>query len=296
MSAPIGLIVYNRPEHTRQTVEALLQNDLSNESELHIFSDAARNEKSKQGVEEVREYLKTISGFKKITTHYAENNLGCKTSVIGAIMELSSKYDRFIIVEDDIVTAKTFLSYINEALDFYECDERIFSVTGHGLPLRIPKDYTHDIYLSPRSMIWGWGTWSDRVKNIDWEVSDYAAFCRNRSLQKEFEQGGEDLTKILHRQMKGEIDTWDIQMAYHQFKTQQYCICPVKSQVTNIGIDGSGVHFKSAQNKYRVAKEETTFSFIENIQPDKRIINAQRLFFKKPLYQKIGRYLINLFK
>ena len=40
--APIALFVYNRPEHTRQTVEALLKNELASESDLFIFSDAEK--------------------------------------------------------------------------------------------------------------------------------------------------------------------------------------------------------------------------------------------------------------
>ncbi len=61
--APIALFVYNRPDHTRQTVEALRNNILANESDLFIFSDAARNETDAEKVEEVREYIQTITGF-----------------------------------------------------------------------------------------------------------------------------------------------------------------------------------------------------------------------------------------
>jgi len=45
--APIVLFVYNRPDHTRQTVEALQKNELAKESELFIYSDAAKNETAK---------------------------------------------------------------------------------------------------------------------------------------------------------------------------------------------------------------------------------------------------------
>jgi len=42
--APIVLFVYNRPDHTRQTVEALQKNELVKQSELFIYSDEAKNE------------------------------------------------------------------------------------------------------------------------------------------------------------------------------------------------------------------------------------------------------------
>jgi hypothetical protein len=42
--APIALFVYNRPEHTQKTIDALRQNDLASGSDLFIFSDGAKNE------------------------------------------------------------------------------------------------------------------------------------------------------------------------------------------------------------------------------------------------------------
>ena len=41
--SPIILFVYNRPDHTKKTIEALKKNDLANKSELFIYSDAAKN-------------------------------------------------------------------------------------------------------------------------------------------------------------------------------------------------------------------------------------------------------------
>ena len=40
--APIALFVYNRVEHTRETVEALKRNTLAKESDLFIFSDGPK--------------------------------------------------------------------------------------------------------------------------------------------------------------------------------------------------------------------------------------------------------------
>jgi len=47
--APIVLFTYNRPWHTRQTVEALKKNELAQDSELFIFSDGWKNEYNKEG-------------------------------------------------------------------------------------------------------------------------------------------------------------------------------------------------------------------------------------------------------
>ena len=40
--APIVLFVYNRPDHTKQTLEALSKNCLANKSRLFIYSDGPK--------------------------------------------------------------------------------------------------------------------------------------------------------------------------------------------------------------------------------------------------------------
>ena len=43
-TAPVILFTYNRPEHTRRTIEALAKNELAQDTELFVFSDAAKKE------------------------------------------------------------------------------------------------------------------------------------------------------------------------------------------------------------------------------------------------------------
>lgn len=40
--APVILFTYNRPEHTKRTIEALAANELAAETDLYVFSDAAK--------------------------------------------------------------------------------------------------------------------------------------------------------------------------------------------------------------------------------------------------------------
>jgi len=62
--SPIVLFVYNRPRHTQQTIEALQKNKLASESELFIYSDAAKKEHDHLKVGEVRGYIQTVGGFR----------------------------------------------------------------------------------------------------------------------------------------------------------------------------------------------------------------------------------------
>ena len=112
--APIAIFTFNRLEHTKNTIEALIQNDLASESELFIFSDGARNLDEEIKVNEVRQYIKQINGFKKINIIEAKKNKGLGKSVIDGVTKIINKYGKIIVVEDDLITSKKFLKYMND--------------------------------------------------------------------------------------------------------------------------------------------------------------------------------------
>ena len=68
--APIVLFVYNRPEHTRRTLEALSKNHLVQDSELFIFADGPKKSsttKTLKNITETRQLIKNISWCKSVT-------------------------------------------------------------------------------------------------------------------------------------------------------------------------------------------------------------------------------------
>ena len=67
MLSPIVLFIYNRPTHTRQTLDALAANFLANESELFLYSDAPKNQEAAESVQAVRSLIKNVQGFKSVT-------------------------------------------------------------------------------------------------------------------------------------------------------------------------------------------------------------------------------------
>ncbi len=86
--APIVLFVYNRPEHTKRTVESLLKNTLAGDSSLFVFSDGAKNDNDEKKINDVRDYIKTIKGFAKVEIRERKQNLGLANSVISGVNEV----------------------------------------------------------------------------------------------------------------------------------------------------------------------------------------------------------------
>ena len=86
--APILLFVYNRPLHTRQAVESLMNNAIAKETDLFIYSDAAKKETDHDNVAKVREYIHGITGFASITITERQENYGLARNIIEGVTDV----------------------------------------------------------------------------------------------------------------------------------------------------------------------------------------------------------------
>src|ERR1700682_3696549 len=100
--APIALFSYNRLLHIRRTVEALEKNELATASDLFIFSDGAKTEADKKNVDEVRQYLTGIKGFKSVKLISRETNFGLAENIISGVSQIINEFGNIIVLEDDL--------------------------------------------------------------------------------------------------------------------------------------------------------------------------------------------------
>jgi hypothetical protein len=220
----------------------LAANEGAGESDLFVYSDGPKTPAHAESVGEVREYVRSVTGFKSVTVIERERNLGLANSVLAGVTEVLTRSDSAVVLEDDLLTTRNFLAFVNSALSTYEGRPDVFSVTGYNYPLEIPAGYREDAYMSYRGSSWGWGTWRDRWAQVDWTVGDYDEFLRDPRAQELFRRGGDDLPQMLELQMSGQLDSWSIRFDYAHYKHDAFCVHPVVSKVQNIGFDGSGVH------------------------------------------------------
>ncbi len=294
--APIVLFVYNRPKHTQDMIEALAKNNFAKESDVYIFSDNAKKEKDIENVRKVRTYIDSIkqkNWFANVYIEKAEKNKGLAKSVINGVTKVINKYDKVIVLEDDLIPSKVFLEYMNKALDFYEKKESIWSISGYNIPIQIPKNYKFDIYLGYRGCSWGWATWKDRWNTVDWKVSDYKEFKNNYKKRKQMNRGGPDMAQMLDSQMQGLCDSWAIRWCYEQSKQNKYTIYPVKSLVINQGLDGTGTHSGTTKD-FDVEISERIPELYNNLPVDKEITTNFYNKYKLGIKQKIIEILMIL--
>ena len=273
--APILVFTYNRLEETKRALGALQNNYGANLSQLYIFSDGPKDAQTSAKVDSVRKFLKTITGFQSVEIIERRTNYGLAGSIIDGVSELIEKFGRVIVVEDDLVTSQNFLLYMNQALDSYQLDERIWSVSGFSFPINYSLIYPFDAAFGIRASSWGWATWQNRWKKVEWDVSNYASFTQNKNARRAFNRGGSDMCKMLHDQMTGKINSWAIRFCYAQFRNGAFDVFPRISKVKSIGFDNAATHTRGMDGRFATnldSGEKRCFVFPEDVHVDEDIL------------------------
>jgi hypothetical protein len=241
MLAPIALFVYNRPWHTRQTVEALQKNGFASESDLFIFSDAARKSDAVGAVREVRAYIRTITGFRSVDIVERERNWGLANSIIDGVTTVVNQYGRIIVLEDDLVVSPNFLDYMNAGLNQYENEDRVMQISGYMFPLA--SDLKEDAIFLPFTTSWGWATWDRAWKCFDPTCGVWPDIVADDAKVRAFDLGGMyPYSSMVEAQFRGEIDSWAIRWYMSVFAHNGLVLFPRRTLVYNSGLEGSGTH------------------------------------------------------
>lgn len=240
--APIALFAYNRPAHLKRTLEALRACPLAEASALYVFSDAPKTPEDHRAVDQVRELLRSIEGFARVKVTYREENLGLGQSIITGVTELCEAHGRVIVLEDDLVVARGFLVFMNQALDRYKDAPKVMQVSGYMFPIARAGELGNT-FLCRVPASWGWGTWSRAWKCFDHDSEKLLTHLAHSSRQREFDVNGSfPYFDMLQQQVNGKMDVWGVRWYASMFLNGGLCLYPSQSLVLNIGMDGSGMH------------------------------------------------------
>lgn len=298
MYAPIVIFAFNRLDPLKKCVAALLENSEAAETDLIVYVDGPRAMKDgeKEKVVAVREYVKTITGFKSVTYHFSEVNKKLGPSIIIGVTEVVNQYGKVIVIEDDLIASRNLLSYMNQSLDYYEQDKAVWSISGFSCRVKVPKDYGAEAYFCPRSTSWGWATWKDRWMKCDWELKDWDTVVRNGKAFNRW--GGSDCFGMLKGWHEGRNQSWAIRFCYNQFVNNALSLFPIISKIDNEGFDGSGTNCK-CYNRYKFELDTAgrkVFKLPEVVSMNKCLRRQFMWYYSIPLrvYSKL-RYIIDDF-
>lgn len=274
--APIIVFGYNRADMIENLLKSLEKNENIEEMDLFIFLDIPDKKKPRDIPlsQEVIAYInvyKAASKFKHVEVEVAKQHKGLANSVISGVSKVINQYGKVIVLEDDLIVSNDFLDYMQRGLEFYRKDNRVWSIGGHCPKIESLGKYNEDVFLAPRIESLGWGTWENRWRHMDWEVSSFESFRRDFIGRMIFNLGGNDLYQSLKTQMTNEqYDSWAIRWCYQEFRERKYTVYPKESRVIHCGNDNRSTHgvYYSTQ-KLKESYEKCKF---ENIKPKFRII------------------------
>jgi len=296
--APIALFAFNRPQHLEATVTALAKNDLAALSDLYVFVDGPHSDLGIKNIEKVRSVVGRISGFKSVHATFQERNTGLAESITKGVSQLTQEFGRAIVVEDDIVTSRGFLTYMNDALNLYEKESRVFQVTGYMVPNKWMAPQTGFLRIISS---WGWGTWDRAWQHYESDAPSLLNRVRAKSESAFDLDGFAFQTYDLERNANNELDTWAVKWYASVFLNDGLCLYPKKSMLRNIGLDGSGTNCGAATNYKKWPRNIATETAVKRatINEDSHYLKAMQahylrlqrrwseLTLKKRIFRKI---------
>jgi hypothetical protein len=259
---PIAFIIFNRPDVTRRTFEAIA---IARPKKLFLIGDGPRSNRPGEAdkVTQTRAIAQRVDWPCEVFTNFSDVNLGCKRRVSSGISWVFELTDRAVILEDDCLPAPSFFSYCREMLLLYEHDKRVFSISGSNFS---NKNTYCGHSFSRYSLMWGWATWADRWAAYDLEPTDNVIVLLrtwwNRPIVLAY------WLLIFRNLAAGKIDTWDYQWILTVWRNSALACRPSHNLVKNLGFGTDATHtFNSGSPLAELEASETADSYAVCLTP-----------------------------
>lgn len=250
--APVIIPTLCRYEHFVRCVESLKKNTWAKYTDVYIGLDYPSKESHKEGYKKIKEYLnQKFSEFNSFTLFKRKRNFGARKNVDTLREYCSKRYDRYILLEDDIESSPNFLEYMDTMLSEYEKDENVIAVSGYVAPINLVyNEGATAIKQQLQANTWGIGRWVNKFDRIKEELENDALAKKFPEVYKSGKvlnmtdwalwdylrimSSGGSLNNGLKRQS-------DYVMRILLTVEDKYVIIPTISKTRNLGFDGSGL-------------------------------------------------------
>lgn len=235
----ILLIAYDRPDHFSKVLNALREESVSS---FYCFVDhpVTSNEKLNIRNKDVIRLAEAVN-WANVKLIIRKENMGLARNLTDAVSTVLNNHDSVIVLEDDCVPRRGFISYMNYMIEAYGTDRRVRSICGYLLPVLHHKIFQSHIFLT-RFCPWGWATWADRWKDFILPLGN--ALAALPSFAAKIESVGEDVKDYCSDEyfLDPKAEIWSLSWIITHLRDASLCIYPSCSLINNIGFDGSGVH------------------------------------------------------
>jgi hypothetical protein len=236
---PVALFAYARPEHLLRTLQCLRANRVPR---IYAYSDGPKTPSVAGKVAEVRAILRRVD-WCDISIVERSVNLGLGQAIRAGVTEVLRRHESVLVFEDDLVCVDGAYAYLAAALEHYENDPRVMSVTGWTHPRITPASVYDQPYFDGRAECWLWGTWRRAWSGMN---DDDAL-----TLIRRCEQGGidpyaygSDLVAMARAERQTNI--WAVRFLYWHILHNGLCVRPPHSLVEHIGFDAEATNAGAA--------------------------------------------------
>lgn len=286
--SPVFVSVYQRYEHLARLIESLQRNPEAHDTILYVSSDAAANSNDERHVIRIRDYLNQITGFKDVRIFAPKYNT--HGSIISKVKEeIFRNHDSMIRIEDDNVVSRNFLKYMNEGLNFYKEDKRIFSICGYVTP-GCEKSGSQLVSGVKMHNPWGYATWRDRWATFD-PMYAFQNEISSVAFQNELKLAGRFLYDSLILDLNGWAKAEDARICAHVIRSSMLSVYPPESLVENTGLDGSGLRAKKMKRFSIELKDDVKFTFPDYLSVDYEFTEKLRAYMDRSKFHYLLRCL-----
>jgi hypothetical protein len=241
---PVLLLVFNRPEATRQLFDVL---QVVKPYHLFVAADGPRpdNAEDIRRCHEVRSILDRIDWPCETHTLFRDTNLGCGKGPAEAISWFFKQVDQGIILEDDSIPHPDFFTYCAELLEIYR-DNHVVKVIGSANFQRQKLGDSSYYFSMQNGCFCSWATWKRTWNEYDY----YLKRIDNQFFKKSLKYYGVSLKEYIYwidifnhvKKNRYKESCWDYQLMFSIWKNKGVGIVPNVNLATNIGFNNEATH------------------------------------------------------
>ena len=248
---PVIIPTLNRNVHLERCIESLKKSECADKTDLYISVDYPPSEKYEKGYDEVKDYVKTISGFRNVYIYVQEKNLDPINNFAFLVGKAREQHSSFFFTDDDNEYCENALDYVNAGLERFKEDKEIFAVCVNCYKKSYRSERS-DFCLMDRCTQYGLGMTVkqyDRIKR-----------CISNDMYERIWSSGRNIWKLLTRNpigffnmssfimgespamqdANGNATIMDYSMSIYCTMSNKLVFRPIKKHVRNWGADGSG--------------------------------------------------------
>ena len=303
VETPVLFITFVRPDYARQTWEGI---KVVKPKTLYFYSNKGRVEKEGE-VErnnEIRSYINEIDWDCDLHIFFREECVNVYDSLRGAIDWLFDNEERGIILEEDCVPTKAFFSFVDQMIEKFKEDKRVWCISGDNIIKQNPSGY--DYMFSHLHAMYGWASWRDRWRMVDWEhlyiketIDEhiYYRLFKSKEQAKAKEKALSNMEDMLYR-----TKCWDYIFGLCMDQYHALTVQPKEHLVKNIGVTGQH-HTKAKVSQYNCEPNPSAEEYVIAKEPpfvfadfEHDYLTYCQLLRKPSFFKRVKNRLSSLFE